>query len=177
MKSIKASKGFTLIEILTVLFVVGVLSSVLYQGYDAYIFNSKMAATAEGSNALLSVLEYERGLSRSTTVSGTPPIYSHGQISVAAGTTIGALELLIGRPTGIRSNNPFGNPYTVEITRFYSRVVSIVPGDSPLISAQGTSLIGANTQLAFVSNGSLKSNVLTSKLKLIKSSYYGERVN
>lgn len=168
------TSGFTLIELLVVLGVVTTLTAATFPYFIEAYDDAKLRVAVKESKILLKYLNKARTSSGGLTLSGSPTVYQHSVPSLPAGSSLANLETILGETTGLSANNPWGNPYRLQITAHYVRVQTTVPGNVSPPEAQRATVSGSNTILTFVSNSSGKTSLIKAQTANVKRQLYSE---
>jgi len=123
----RSQAGFTLVELVIVLMILGLIYTIGVPEVEKQIAAASLDTTAKQSEQLLRFLEMARRSTTASSVSGTPAVTTHTYFSLAAGSTVSDFETATGVDTGIRDNNPFGSPYSLEVNATSSTVLSELP--------------------------------------------------
>ncbi len=174
MKSYKASSGFSLLELLIVLIIVSVLTAASYPMFLEAKDDSRLQVSIKESKILLRYLNKVRTSTGGVTIAGTPSIYTHSVPVLSAGSSLSDLETLLGESTGLSSDNPWGNPYLLEISTHFVKVQTIVPGRVNPPQAQSSTASGSDTVIAFVSNNTASTSLIKAQSANIKRQLYSE---
>lgn len=107
----RMNTGYTIIELLVVVMLVGVLFAFVTRGIASAVFDYRLDASVDEADRVLDVLERVRRSAISTAVDAEGR-YTHTYPTLAAGSSIADLESLIpsgdaGVPTTSRFNTPF----------------------------------------------------------------------
>ena len=122
----KTQKGFTLIELMIVVAIIGILASIALPAYQQYMAKSKYSEVILAASAAKAGVEM---CAQDTTAGGAA-------ITACAGSTTAA-------PTSVPANTTFSSKYVASVTTTATGVITVVPADKEVVFGAGG--IGAAT--------------------------------
>ena len=122
----KTQKGFTLIELMIVVAIIGILASIALPAYQQYMAKSKYSEVILAASAAKSGVEM---CAQDTTAGGAA-------ITACAGSTAAA-------PTSVPADTTNPSKYVASVTTDAAGVITVVPSDKEVVFAAGG--VGAAT--------------------------------
>lgn len=166
------SSGFTLIEILVTLLILGIISMALVSGYSSLSASLKLQALEKEVHVLLRQMELLRKSALSTTIDSNG-VYQRTFHSLPPGSNVSALQALSGRNVMDGNTNPFGFDYLLEINDKTSIVITTLPGTTGYGWAEST-VVGQNTQVTFYPRPGVATAPFSSTVSGLQSVLYLE---
>lgn len=147
MTSRKLTSGFTLIELMVVVTIIGILASVALPAYQNYISRAKIAealSLVDGVKAdILEYREYKGQFPADNAAAGVPPADKIiGNFVKSAEVAKGAIHILLGNKAGKQLEGSFITIRPIEVVDSPDSPISWVCGNSP--APDGMQTVGEN---------------------------------
>jgi prepilin-type N-terminal cleavage/methylation domain-containing protein len=170
------NKGFSLIELLIVMVIVGIIASIVTFNYIALLANGRVSAAATNVKNLLSQLDRSRYRYSTTFISGDPPQRTYMFNLLPEWSTVSDLDLIVDEPISVPNNNYWGNPFLLHSTNRFSRVRMTIPFVTNVSGAQLVTHVGGETIATFFSAGTPFDEIQSHQVNDMKIILHNEEV-